>query len=125
MDVKVTAAGPSSINVEGPGGFTATHAGDGSALRPGDAATFGVRPHDLAVVDSGGLEASVTLVEALGPETVVHAVLPDGMKLVAVLQGQTVGAAGGTVRRGFGAGRTHLFDKAGSRVPEVQAPPAR
>ncbi len=122
MDVTVTSAGPSSVMVEGPGGFTATHVGDGSALRPGDAATFGVRPHDLAVVDSGGLEAKVTLVEALGPETVVHAVLPNGMKLVAVLQGQTVGAAGGTVRLGFGAGRTHLFDKAGVRVPDVQAP---
>ncbi|MCR5857630.1 ABC transporter ATP-binding protein [Mesorhizobium sp. J428] len=125
MDVTVTAAGPASVTVEGPGGFTATHAGDGSALRPGDKATLGVRPHDIATVDRGGVEAKVTLIEALGPETVIHASLADGKKLVAVLQGQDVSPAGGSVRLGFDAGRTHLFDASGLRVPDAQVSVAR
>ena len=125
MDVTVTAAGPASVTVEGPGGFTAKHAGDGSALHPGDKATLGVRPHDIATIDRGGVEAKVTLVEALGPETVVHASLPDGKKLVAVLQGQEASPAGGTIRLGFEAGRTHLFDASGMRVPDAQTPLSR
>jgi ABC-type sugar transport system ATPase subunit len=125
MDVTVTAAGPASVAVQGPGDFTATHAGDGSALRPGDKATIGVRPHDIATVDRGGVEAKVTLIEALGPETVVHALLPDGKKLVAVLQGQDASPAGGIVRFGVDVGRTHLFDASGVRVPVAQASRAR
>ena len=122
MEVRVKEAGPASVTVEGPG-FVATCPADGSRLAAGDKATLGVRPHDITVTTDCGVEAKVTLIEALGPETVVHASLPDATKLVAVLAGQDVAASGGSLRLALDRGRMHLFDKDGARVPDAQ--PAR
>jgi ABC-type sugar transport system ATPase subunit len=124
LPVKVLSATTDQIVVEGPGGLTATLAGDGSALKPGDNATLGVRPHDIAVSNgqAGDIEAKITLVEALGPETVVHAEIAGERKLVAVLSGQEVGRRGEPLKLRLDPERKHLFDVSGLRVPSVQAP---
>jgi ABC-type sugar transport system ATPase subunit len=91
---------------------------DASHLKAGDAVTVGIRPHDIAIGEGAAtaVEAQVTLVEALGPETVAHAQTREGQKMVAVLDGQQLNATGGTVKMRFDPARAHLFDPDGARV---------
>jgi ABC-type sugar transport system ATPase subunit len=122
LPVTVRSSKPGEIVVDGPGGLSATVAGDSAALKPGDDATFGIRPHDIDIASSAeSVEARVTLAEALGPETVIHAEIAGSQKLVAVLGGQNLAASGETIRLRFDPDRTHLFDAEGLRVPSVQA----
>ncbi|MBK8458732.1 MAG: sn-glycerol-3-phosphate ABC transporter ATP-binding protein UgpC [Phyllobacteriaceae bacterium] len=121
LPVTVVSATADAVAVEGPGGFAATIAVDGSGLKPGEPATLGIRPHDMTIAAQGGVDAEVTLAEALGPETVVHAVLGDGQKLVAVLAGQNAAASGSRLRLGLDPARLHLFDRNGLRAPATQA----
>ncbi len=115
---KVKAASSSSVTVAGPGGLDLTVAADGSKLKPGDDATVGIRPHDMTIGDTkaASVEAKVTLIEALGPETVAHAQTAEGQKMVAVLSGQRLDADNATVRMLFDPDRAHLFDAEGLRV---------
>ncbi len=121
LDVEIVSAKSDSVAVRGPGGFVQTVSADGSVLKEGEAATLGIRPHDLSLAKDGGIEATLTMAEALGPETVVHATIAGGKNMIAVFGGQDVGAAGGTLRLSLGKERLHLFDKAGLRVPAAQA----
>jgi multiple sugar transport system ATP-binding protein len=116
----VKAASAAGVSVEGPGGLLLTVPVDGSALKPGDTVTLGIRPHDIALGDGDGHStANVTLAEALGPETVVHATLASGETIVAVLSGQALAPGAETVNLALGAGRLHLFDAAGQRLPDL------
>ena len=117
MEVTVTAADTSRVVVSGPGQFAITVNANGSALQVGDKATLGIRPHELEIVETGGVEAQIAMAEALGPETVVHATLADGQGLIAVVGGQNVGQSGAALRLNLEAGRMHLFDTSGERVP--------
>ncbi|MFK0692248.1 ABC transporter ATP-binding protein [Mesorhizobium sp. IMUNJ 23033] len=118
LPVKVRSASGNEVHVEGPGGLSATVAVDGSALKPGDDATLGIRPHDIELSDGGkgAVEAHVTLAEALGPETVVHATIAGDNKLVAVVKRQGVEAQGAPLSLALPPERMHLFDSAGLRV---------
>jgi multiple sugar transport system ATP-binding protein len=116
LPVFVTSATSRAIAVEGQGGLAITIAADGTGMKHGDPATLGIRPHDLAIVKKGGFEAQATLAEVLGPETVVHAVLGDGSKLVAVLGGQNAATSGNRLRLGINPVRLHLFNRDGQRV---------
>jgi multiple sugar transport system ATP-binding protein len=123
LSAKVRTAGAGEVTVDGPGGLSATLAFDGTALKPGDDATLGIRPHDIDLSEGGKdeIEAQVVLTEALGPETVVHATLAGGEKIVAVLKRQGVETQGRPLRLALPAERMHLFDAAGLRVPSLQA----
>ncbi len=118
---KVKAANPEAVRIEGPGNLSASIPANGGALKPGDDVTVGIRPHDMTIgVGSGSaLEAQVTLVEALGPETVAHTMTGDGQKLIAVLKGQPLGGMGGSVKLGFDPAIAHIFDASGHRVPQA------
>ncbi len=126
MPVRVRASGPSEVVIEGPGGMSARVAADGAGLKPGDEATLGIRPHDIELAEGAeqGVEARVALVEALGPETVVHATMAGDERLIAVLKRQGLEANGEPVRFRLDPAHMHLFDAAGLRVPSVQ-PEAR
>ncbi len=119
--VKVRSAKAGEIIVEGSGGLSATFASDDATLKPGDDATLGIRPHDIGLSRGGAdsVEAQVTLVEALGPETVVHAEIADDQKMIAVLSGQDIGKSGEPIRLRLDAERTHLFNASGLRVPSA------
>jgi ABC-type sugar transport system ATPase subunit len=118
LPVKVRSASGDEVHVDGPGGLSATVAVNGTALKPGDDATLGIRPHDIELSDGGkGLvEAHVTLAEALGPETVVHATIAGDNRLVAVLKRQGVDTNGAPLSLALPPERMHLFDAAGLRV---------
>ncbi|MEI9430440.1 ABC transporter ATP-binding protein [Mesorhizobium sp. Cs1299R1N3] len=118
LPVKVRSASGSEVHVDGSGGLSATIAVNGATLKPGDGATLGIRPHDIELSDDGkgAVEAHVTLAEALGPETVVHATIAGDNKLVAVLKRQGVETRGAPLSLALPPERMHLFDAAGLRV---------
>ena len=86
----------------------------------GAAVLLGVRPHDLVVgaPSSGGgleIEARVSLLEPLGPETLVHLDLA-GAPLIARAQGREAPVVGATVRAYAPAEALHIFDAASERA---------
>ncbi|RWA84453.1 ABC transporter ATP-binding protein [Mesorhizobium sp.] len=127
LPVKVLSASGTQVHVEGPGGLSAAIAADGAALKPGDEVTLGIRPHDIELSDAskGSVEARVTLAEALGPETVVHATIACDNRLVAVLKRQEVQTQGQPINLVLPPERMHLFDSAGLRVASRRAAPAK
>jgi ABC-type sugar transport system ATPase subunit len=78
--------------------------------------TFGLRPQHLRLDENGPLTAKVTLVEALGAESVVHAELEGGVRLLAVLPGQPDLALRSQIRFAFDPAALHVFDAQGQRV---------
>jgi multiple sugar transport system ATP-binding protein len=89
----------------------------GPALPRGARVTLGLRPQHLTLADDGEITATVSLIEALGAETVVHATLTDGgARVLAVLPGQLGLSRGDAVRLGHDPGALHLFDAEGQRI---------
>jgi multiple sugar transport system ATP-binding protein len=82
----------------------------------GEARTLGLRPQHLRLDPAGPLVAEVRLVEALGAESVVHADLEGGRRLLAVLPGQPDLAKGTRIRLGFDPASLHVFDGEGQRL---------
>jgi multiple sugar transport system ATP-binding protein len=82
----------------------------------GDAVTLGIRPQQLVPGEGpGSIAARVTLVEHLGAETVVHALVTES-SILAVLQGQRRIQPDETVRFAIDQAPLHVFDAAGLRV---------
>ena len=107
--------------------FFVTAAQGGQAVLPGDIVvpvaaegpvTLGIRPQHLRLAAPGdpGIPARVTLVEALGAETVVHAAVAPGQTVVTVLDGQPHVARGQEVHLGFDADQIHAFGADGARI---------
>ena len=80
--------------------------------------TLGIRPQHvkLAANDMGTVPAEVTLVEALGSETVVHTMAAGNQPLLLTLEGQHKVTAGEKVHLKFDDARLHLFDIEGLRL---------
>ena len=84
---------------------------------PAGAMTVGLRPHHLRLNDDGPLATEVTLIEALGSETVVHARLAGGgAPLLAVVPGQTALRRGDKATFGFDPADLHIFGSDGARL---------
>ena len=75
---------------------------------PAGAATIGVRPQHLVRADNG-LVLNVTLVEALGTETVIHGTLASGQKLLSTVAGHLKVAPGDTLTLGASPEQLHFF----------------
>ncbi len=83
------------------------------------AATVGIRPQHLRIADpgtAGAIDAEVSLVEALGTETVLHAVTTGGERLLAVLPGQATVAPRSRIALASEPADRHLFDASGLRI---------
>ena len=82
--------------------------------------TIGIRPQHLrpAAADALALEARVTLIEALGTETVVHARTADGTDVITVMPGQPDIRHGDTIRLTPDPDQIHVFDADGNRVDD-------
>ena len=70
----------------------------------------------LAAEDQTGIEIAITLVEALGTETVIYGEAGNGERVMAVLAGQHALKTGTTIRVTFDVADVHLFDEAGQRM---------
>jgi len=89
-----------------------------AAMFPGSPGVeVGIRPQHMrrAMPDERSLDVTVTLIEALGSETVVHAETGEH-KVLAVLPGQQALAAGDRVALAYDDDDLHPFDKDGLRV---------
>lgn len=87
--------------------------GSGVELASDGDILVGVRPHDLKVTDGtpGGLSltGTVTAVEPLGAETLVHLDV-NGVSVIATAPGKVIPATGGTLSVLAPAGSLYLFD---------------
>ncbi len=84
------------------------------ALAEGHQVTVGLRPEDLRLADGPSpcrLEASVAIVEPLGPETLITVAFA-GQELVAKADGDAAPAIGAALALAATPGRLHLFDQA-------------
>ncbi len=89
-----------------------------AAMVPGaSGAEIGIRPQHMrrAAEGEGGIRSTVTLVEALGSETVVHAEA-GGHRVLAVLPGQQQIENGVEITLAYDAHDLHPFDTDGLRV---------
>ena len=88
--------------------------------RPGQRVALGARPEHMANPVEGGLrfQMTVTFVEQLGADTVVHGVVDDGDRPVAVrLNGGSPPEEGDSLAIGFSPEHAHLFDaESGARL---------
>ena len=80
--------------------------------------TVGIRPQHLKLAEDGedALDATVTLVEVLGAETVLHARAVDGTNMVTVLSGQPKVRIDDRVRVALDRDQLHRFDAEGRRL---------
>ena len=80
--------------------------------------TFGIRPEQLDLTDSGGVEVVVDLVEDLGSEAYVYTHAGSGVELVARCNPRTAPKLADTVRlRRHPDGVVHLFHpETGERI---------
>ncbi len=82
---------------------------------PAGAALIGVRPQHLEPADSG-LTLTVTLVEALGTETVIHGEIAGGKRLLLTLPGHRPVQVGGQLTVNADPARLHFFDAQDQRI---------
>ena len=88
---------------------------DGSKAKAGESVTLGIRPEDLVLepADKESGNATITLVEELGDETLVEAVSRKGTEFVIKARERSGLRAGDEVRLTFPPTVAHLFDAKG------------
>ncbi|MHA3914299.1 ABC transporter ATP-binding protein [Halovulum sp. GXIMD14793] len=82
---------------------------------PGDAACVGIRPQHLEPAEAG-LEVTVALVEALGTETVIHADLASGTRVLVTVPGHLMAKPGEVLQLQTTPNQLHLFDADDRRI---------
>ncbi|HJT11808.1 MAG TPA: sn-glycerol-3-phosphate ABC transporter ATP-binding protein UgpC [Dongiaceae bacterium] len=86
----------------------------GTGFSPREAVELGIRPDAFTLNETGGLNASIVLVERLGASSLVHARVEGLSKLVTVeLPGTYQGKPQTTIRLGLAAHRIHVFGSDG------------
>ena len=105
--------GATELRIGGGGLVTARR----TELVPGDTVEIGIRPDAITVVESGGLPATVVLVERLGGSSLLHAAV-DGLSdlLTIELPGTYTAAPGTPVQLAVDGARLHIFDSGGRTV---------
>jgi len=102
---------------EAAGGLAALPGGLSLPVAATGPVTLGIRPQHLRLAgDQSAIPAQITLVEALGSETVLHATAEGGAPIVAVLPGQPSLARGQAIRLAFDPAAVHAFDAQGQRI---------
>ncbi|MGU3576647.1 ABC transporter ATP-binding protein [Brucellaceae bacterium C25G] len=116
LKAEVLAISNNNVTIGFDGDYRAELNIEKADLTVGDLITIGVRPQHLEVSDNLDHPAlKITLVEALGSETVVHGEIA-GKKMLAVLPGQQQFSAGDLVRFDLTKPVLHVFDKNDQRI---------
>ena len=95
---------------------------DGRSLAEGEAISIGIRPDDMALVAQGGIPVRLSVLERLGPQTVVHARTDSGAVLSAVVAGDTDLAPGDRVAVLALPDKVHVFNSSGQALPRAPRP---
>ncbi|WP_071795929.1 ABC transporter ATP-binding protein [Natronohydrobacter thiooxidans] len=100
------------------GGQAALPGGVQVAVAASGPVSFGIRPQHLRLAAPGeaGIPARVTLVEALGAETVLHARSDGDTDVLVVLEGQPELQRGQELALAFDVEHLHAFDAQGQRI---------
>ncbi|MEO5806501.1 sn-glycerol-3-phosphate ABC transporter ATP-binding protein UgpC [Devosia sp.] len=114
LPVTVAASSPTSVTVHSAVMAPVTLPLDGKALKSGDTATLGLRPHHLLPAPDGAIAGKVVLVERLGNETIVNLTLPSGQTMIAALGSESNAAMGETLTLGFAPDKALLFNAEGN-----------
>ncbi len=116
LDGTIDAAGNGRTVVTLAGGQRLELPSTGITGKAGSRVTVGVRPQHITLGRSeSSIAARLTLVEALGAETVLHADLA-GQKILVVAPGQHDLAPGATIDLSFATTPVHLFGEEGLRL---------
>ena len=125
FETEVVATGPLGVTVRIPGGAEIVVPVSAAGVQAGQALTLGMRPEHLGIGEAPGgppdatMNGQAQLVEHLGGEILVHAVLADGARLDVKTHGhgdvQRASAIGIGVRGEF----CYLFDAAGDCLPAL------
>jgi len=124
LQAEVASTDPTSITVKMPGGESAKALCDPGNAKPGDKATFGVRPEHL-LPNGGGesqLTGTISLVEHLGEDSIVYIELPHGEQIVCKDDGETLKKAGDTITIGVPQAESHVFDAEGRAFKRAKMP---
>ncbi|WP_223478306.1 ABC transporter ATP-binding protein [Oricola indica] len=116
VDCRVVSADATGLRVASDE-FGESHipVGDSRGARAGEGVTLGIRPEDLVLepAEKETGNATISLVEELGDETLVEAVSPMGTELVIKARERSELHAGDEVRLTFPYSAAHLFDANG------------
>ena len=89
----------------------------GPGLAQGETVELGIRPDAIALTETGGLEATVVLVERLGGSSLVYARVSGLTSLITVeLPGTYHGLPNTPIRLGISENRVHVFGRDGRRI---------
>ena len=92
-------------------------------MRPGDAATLGIRPEGLHVDPDGAIAARVNLVERLGGLTLLHIKGEGDEEMTVQIEGSDPTRAHDQIRLAIDPGACHLFDRAGQALAHLDRHP--
>jgi ABC-type sugar transport system ATPase subunit len=116
VDCRVVSADATGLRVASDEfGESRIPVGDSRGARAGEGVTLGIRPEDLvlAPAEKETGNATISLVEELGDETLVEAVSPIGTELVIKARERSGLHVGDEVRLTFPYSAAHLFDANG------------
>ncbi|NCO86307.1 MAG: sn-glycerol-3-phosphate ABC transporter ATP-binding protein UgpC [Rhodobacterales bacterium] len=117
LPARVVTADPQHVLAQIEPGVRVTALADGRALSPGDAVELGLRPDDLTLGTDGDIPVRLTLLERLGPQTVVHGRTGAGLGLCVVVQGDARLEPGAAMHFAAPPDKVHVFDMAGRALP--------
>jgi ABC-type sugar transport system ATPase subunit len=84
---------------------------------PEETVELGIRPDAITLIDTGGLKASVVLIERLGGSSLVHARIEGLTNVITVeLPGTYQGRASAQIRLGIAEDRVHVFGRDGRSI---------
>jgi len=126
LDVPVRGLSAEGVTVEMPGGARITVPVSPNGLSQGDSVTLGVRPEHLLIgsAAAGRTDAAIgstaELVEHLGSEVLLHAVLPGDQSIIVRKSGDLAADRGDVVPIGFVAELCYLFGRDGINLPALR-----
>ena len=113
VDCMVDGVGAQGVQVRLPGGQTLRAPVDADGLRAGDRVVLGIRPEHLLAgatqLGDAALDARCLVIEQLGESHLLHAELPENLRLTVRSAGDARVRAGENVTIGVPAEHCHLF----------------
>jgi multiple sugar transport system ATP-binding protein len=124
LTAKVVKASAVTVTVSAAGIASIVVPVAGQGLKAGDALTLGIRPEniDVAKGKASSCEGRVELIERLGHQSFIEAMLPTGESLSALIDGTTLVGVDDSIRLQFKGDDCHLFDRNGQALEKLKTP---
>ena len=114
LTAKVTAASAQEVRVDLDGAITLALPLAGDTVQVGDPVDVGIRPEDLRIVEDGGFEMHVDVIERLGGVCIVYGRIgANETRYCASLAGDARVTEGSMIKLASDPANFHAFDRAG------------